>query len=195
MDHVERTGPTLPPSTPSLAIAAVVIPPRGQGRHAAPPADLLVCQAMKEAHALELWGSLERCPTLDEALEYWRGTEYEERRLFLARDGGEPVGLCSVTLPLRENLATAGIDVLVVPGGRRRGVGRRLLEHAEAVARARSRSTLEGFHEVPLDKMRQGSRMVTAKSGAGHLPAEDPATAFALASGYQLEQVERSSRL
>jgi len=196
MDHVERTGPPLTPSIPSWAIAAVVIPPRGPDRRGTGlPADFLACQAMKEAHALELWGSLERCPTLDEALEYWRGNEYEERLLFLARAGAEPVGLCSVALPLRENLATAGIDVLVVPGRRRRGAGRRLLEHAEAVARARGRTSLEGFHEVPLDKMLQGSRMVTAKSGAGQLPADDPATAFALASGYQLEQVERSSRL
>ena len=144
---------------------------------------------------MDVWGSLERCPTLAEALEYWRGNRYEERHLFLARAGREAVGLCSVALPLRENRATAGIDVLVDPRWRRRGVGRALLDQAEAVARKRGRSSLEGFHELPLEAVPPGARLVTAKSGAGALPLADPATAFALVHGYELEQVERSSRL
>jgi GNAT superfamily N-acetyltransferase len=150
---------------------------------------------MQEAHAMAVWGSLERCPTLAEALEYWHGNRYEERQLFLARAGLEAVGLCSVTLPLRENRATAGIDILVDPRWRRRGVGRALLDQAEAVARKHGRSSLDGFHELPLDAFPPGTRMVAAKSGAGALPADDPATAFAVAHGYELEQVERSSRL
>ena len=150
---------------------------------------------MNEAHTLAVWGSLERCLTPAEALEYWRGNAYEQRHLFLARMAGGPVGLCSVTLPLRENTATAGIDVLVVPQWRRRGVGRALLEHAEAVAREHGRSSLDAFHELPLEALRQDSPTVTAMSGTGTLPLDDPATAFALSAGYALEQVERSSRL
>ncbi|MDT0167909.1 GNAT family N-acetyltransferase [Pseudarthrobacter sp. BRE9] len=182
-------------------IAAVGLPPGGvqgsQGGDGAvePSPDFLACQAMKEAHAMAVWGSLERCLTLAEALEFWRGSRYEERHLFLARIGPEPVGQYSVTLPLRENLATAGIDVLVAPRWRRRGVGRALLEQAEAMARERGRLSLDAFHELPLEAVRPGQGMVTAKSGAGQLPLDDPATAFALAAGYQLEQVERSSRL
>jgi len=196
MDQHNRTQPASSPPSNALAIAAVVIPPRGQERPGtAPSADLLACQAMKEAEALAVWGSAERCLTPAEALEFWRGNEYEERHLFLARAGGEPVGMCSVTLPLRENLATAGIDVLVIPARRRRGLGRALLEHAETVARARGRSSLDSFHEVPLDAVRRDSPMVAARSGAGQLPGDDPATAFALSAGYALEQVERSSRL
>lgn len=196
MDQHKRTQPASSPPSNALAIAAVVIPPRGQERPGtAPSADLLACQAMKEAEALAVWGSAERCLTPAEALEFWRGNEYEERHLFLARAGGEPVGMCSVTLPLRENLATAGIDVLVIPARRRRGLGRALLEHAETVARARGRSSLDSFHEVPLDAVRRDSPMVAARSGAGQLPGDDPATAFALSAGYALEQVERSSRL
>jgi GNAT superfamily N-acetyltransferase len=184
-----------------LAIAAVGLPPGGfpgsqvEDGVVEPSPGFLACQAMKEAHAMAVWGSLERCLTLAEALEFWRGSRYEERHLFLARIGTEPVGLCSVTLPLRENLATAGIDVLVVPRWRRRGVGRALLEHAETMARERGRLSLDAFHELPLEAVRPGQRTVTAKSGAGQLPLDDPATAFALAAGYQLEQVERSSRL
>ena len=201
MDRTEPTEPAPIPAPDALAIAAVGLPPGGgPGTHGANtaldlPPEFLDGQAMKEAHAMEVWGNLERCLTLDEALEFWRGNRYEERHLFLARMGREPVGLCSVTLPLRENLDTAGIDVLVVPRWRRRGVGQALLKHAEAVARSHSRSSLDSFHELPLEAVRHGSPMVTAKSGAGQLPADDPSTAFALASGYELEQVERSSRL
>ncbi|MGN7147717.1 GNAT family N-acetyltransferase [Arthrobacter sp. SAFR-179] len=201
MDWTEPTEPAPIPGPDGLAIAAVGLPPggdpgsRGDSGAAGLSPDFLACQAMKEAHAVAVWGNLERCATVAEALEFWRGSRYEERHLFLARIGPEPVGLCSVTLPLRENLATAGIDVLVVPQWRRRGVGRALLDHAEAMARTHGRSSLDAFHELPLDAVQAGSQLVPAGSGAGGLPLDDPATAFALAAGYRLEQVERSSRL
>ncbi|WPU08376.1 GNAT family N-acetyltransferase [Pseudarthrobacter oxydans] len=157
-------------------------------------ADFTVCHDMRVAHELELWGNLDRCPTLAEAVEFWRGNEYEERRLYLARLGREPVGFCSVTLPLRENTYTAGIDVLISPAHRRQGLGRILRQHAETVARERGRMSLDAYHEVPLANA-DGAVLLPAKSGAGGLPLTAPAVAFALASGYELEQVERSSRL
>lgn len=202
--------PLQPPGTPApaaLAITRVAVPgaepwraepPPGTGSPPAavvPSPDFAACQAMREEHELALWGNLDRCPTLAEALEYWRGTDYEERHLFLARLDGQPAGLCSVTLPLRENTATAGIDVLVAPSLRRRGYGSALLQHAEALARGRGRTSLDAHHEVPLELVRPGSVMVPAKSGAGGLPLNDLATAFATAAGYELEQVERSSTL
>ncbi|UEL27608.1 GNAT family N-acetyltransferase [Pseudarthrobacter sp. L1SW] len=157
-------------------------------------ADFNACHAMRVTHELELWGNLDRCPTLAEAVEFWRGNEYEERQIFLARLGRDPVGLCSVTLPLRENTSTAGIDVLISPAHRRHGFGRILLEHAEAIARERGRTSLDAYHEVPLESG-DGAELLPAKSGAGGLPLAEPAVAFAVASGYELEQVECSSRL
>jgi GNAT superfamily N-acetyltransferase len=200
MDKPDPTGVPPLPAPDALVIAAVVIPPvpgpgEGGPDAAGLSADFRECQAMREAHDMAVWGNLDRCLTATEALEYWRGNRYEERQLFLARIGNEPVGLCSVTLPLRENTATAGIDVLVVPRWRRRGIGHALLGHAEAVAHTRGRSSLDAFHEIPLEAWEGGSRMLAAKSGAGHLPMDDPASAFAVAAGYELEQVERSSRL
>ncbi|MEO8284005.1 MAG: GNAT family N-acetyltransferase [Pseudarthrobacter sp.] len=153
------------------------------------------CHALLEAHELEKWGNLDRCPTLLEDLEYWRGSEYEERHLFIARQGGDAVGMCSVTLPLRENTTTAGINVLVSTGYRRQGRGRRLLEYAEAVATARARTSLDAYCELPADTAERSGRLVPAKSGAGGLPADDPSVAFAAGCGYELEQVERASRL
>ncbi|OAE03649.1 GNAT family acetyltransferase [Arthrobacter sp. OY3WO11] len=161
---------------------------------AGPTADLRECHALRMQHELALWGNLDRCPTLQEAAEFWRGNEYEERQLFLAKMNGETVGMCSVELPLRENTHTAGIDVLIAPAYRREGLGRTLLLHAESIARERGRTSLYGYHEVPLAAA-DGNPVLPAKSGAGGLPVTEPAVAFAAASGYELEQVERSSRL
>ena len=177
----------------ALVISAVVIPssvgPTEESR------DFRDCLEMRQAHELDTWGNLDRGYTFTEELEHWRGTAYEARHLFVGRIGQETVGMCFVTLPLRENLATAGINVLVAPAFRRRGLGRRLLQHAEAVARENSRTSLDGYFELPADVMDGSAPVLPAKSGAGGLPADHPATAFAVASGYELEQVETSSRL
>jgi GNAT superfamily N-acetyltransferase len=182
--------------TAVLSIAAVGVPPvsgtaSGPGQAGV---EFRECHALRVAHEMAVWGNLDRCPTLPEALEYWRGNEYEERHLYLASLGSETVGMCSVTLPLRENFHTAGIDVLIAPARRRQGLGRALLEHAEAVARNRGRTSLDAYHEVPL-RATEGTALLPAKSGAGGLPLDEPAVAFAVAAGYELEQVERSSRL
>jgi GNAT superfamily N-acetyltransferase len=198
MAEPEPPAPEGPPASAVLDIAAVEIPEPGndiQPSAVAPSSDFAICHSMRVAHELSLWGNLDRCPTLQEALEFWRGNEYEERHLYLARVGGMPAGLCSVTLPLRENTSTAGIDVLVDPAYRRQGLGRALLDYAEGVAVERGRTSLDAYHEVPLELVRADSVMVPARSGAGELPLNDLATAFASAAGYQLEQVERSSRL
>jgi GNAT superfamily N-acetyltransferase len=184
-----------------LAITAVRIPPTidggGFGVEASQygATDFHACQALRQAHEYGKWGNLDRCPTPAEAREFWRGNEYEERHLYIARLSGALVGLCSVTLPLRENTSTAGIDVLVAPEYRRRGWGRRLLDYAESVAAERGRTSLDAYCEIPLEQVERAARLLPAKSGAGGLPRDEASTAFAANAGYELEQVERSSRL
>jgi GNAT superfamily N-acetyltransferase len=177
----------------ALVISAVVVPPSTEG--GSDFQDFNDCRSMREAHELQTWGDLDRGYTYAEEVEHWRGTAYEARHLFVARLGKEPVGMCSVTLPLRENTATAGINVLVAPALRRRGLGRRLLDHAEKVARANNRTSLDGYFELPARLVDDAGPLVPAMSRAGGLPLADPATSFALSAGYRLEQVERSSRL
>ncbi|WP_457963152.1 GNAT family N-acetyltransferase [Arthrobacter sp. D1-29] len=178
-------------------ISAVMVPPLGGSGATSNvdqlPKELLFCHAMRQEHELSLWGNLDRCPTLPEALEYWRGNGYEERHVYVARLDGEVIGMSTVELSLSENTHTAGIDVLIAPAHRRQGLGRALLEHAEGVAREGGRTSLYGYHEVP--PRAPGGSTVPAKSGAGALPLDEPAVAFAVAAGYELEQVERSSRL
>ncbi|MBX7445142.1 MULTISPECIES: GNAT family N-acetyltransferase [unclassified Arthrobacter] len=177
----------------ALVISAVVVP--SSATESGSFRDFRDCLAMRQAHELDTWGNLERGYTLAEEVEHWRGTDYEARHLFVGRIRGEAAGMCSVTLPLRENLATAGIGVLVAPPFRRRGVGRELLRHAEAVARRNNRTSLDGYFELPAASMDGGRALLPAKSGAGSLPSDEPSTAFAVAAGYELEQVETSSRL
>lgn len=184
-----------------LVITAVAIPPSldavtGPGADGIGGVmDFHECHALREKHELEKWGDLDRCPTAMESLEYWRGSEYEERRLYIARLGEQTVGTCSVTLPLRENTSTAGILVDVAAPFRRQGWGHRLLEHVEAFAADRGRTSFDAYCELPEGAVGDGVRLLPAKSGAGGLPADDPAVAFAASAGYELEQVERSSRL
>lgn len=177
----------------ALVISAVVVP--SSADETEDSRDFRDCVVMRQAHELDTWGNLDRGYTFAEELEHWRGTDYEARHLFLGRIGQEAVGMCSVTLPQRENLATAGIGVLVVPAFRRRGIGRQLLSHAEAVAMRHNRTSLDGYFEIPARAVDGGGPPLRAKSGAGSLPLDDPATAFAVAGGYELEQVETSSRL
>ncbi|HEY9358198.1 MAG TPA: GNAT family N-acetyltransferase, partial [Arthrobacter sp.] len=184
-----------------LAITAVQFPETpvggssGGGGRPDSAADFQACQVLREAHELQKWGNLDRCATASEAVEFWRGNVYEERHVYIARLGGELVGICSVTLPLRENTNTAGIDVLVAPAHRRRGWGRQLLEYAESVAAGRGRTSLDAYCEIPLELVERSAGLLPAKSGAGGLPRDEASTAFASAAGYELEQVERSSRL
>lgn len=184
-----------------LMITAVAIPSTpdagtdGGGSGTGGMLDFYECHSLREKHELEKWGDLDRCPTAMESLEYWRGSDYEERRLYIARLGEETVGTCSVTLPLRENTSTAGIMVDVSAGFRRQGWGRLLLQHAEAVAKNRGRTSLDAYCELPAAAVDLAARLLPAKSGAGGLPADDPTVAFAASAGYELEQVERASRL
>ncbi|MET3140451.1 UNVERIFIED_ORG: GNAT superfamily N-acetyltransferase [Arthrobacter sp. UYEF2] len=157
--------------------------------------DFHECHALREKHELDKWGDLDRCPTAMESLEYWRGNQYEDRRLFIARLGQQTVGTCSITLPLRENTSTAGILVDVAAAFRRQGWGRKLLEHAEAVAADNGRTSFDAYCELPSGTVDKDTRLIPAKSGAGGLPADDPAVVFAARAGYELEQVERASRL
>ncbi|MBT2594488.1 GNAT family N-acetyltransferase [Arthrobacter sp. ISL-72] len=185
-------------SVKGLAITAVAVhEPGDEGTERG--ADLRACRDLRDAHHLAKWGNLDRGSTLREDQEYWRGTEYEERLQFLARLDGVPAGTCSVVLPLKENTGVAWIEVLVDARFRRQGIGRRLLAVAEEKGRGRERKVFEGYCEEPVQPWDElvgpDHEELPAKSGSGGVPLNLASTRFALACGYELEQVERSSRL
>jgi GNAT superfamily N-acetyltransferase len=72
-----------------------------------------------------------------------RDRDYEHRELFVNRDArGDVTGAAEVRMPQKENLQLAEIAISVPPPSRGRGIGRALLEGAEALASANGRHVL-----------------------------------------------------
>ncbi|MDI2034578.1 hypothetical protein PJL15_01697 [Paenarthrobacter nitroguajacolicus] len=157
--------------------------------------DFQAFHQLNVAHALELWGNLDRCATLAEDVLFWQGNEYEERHVFLARLDGAVVGSGTLTLPLSENTTTAGVDVLVDADFRRRGFGSRMLAVLEEMAKGRGRVSFDAYCGEPLAPVEAGVELLQAKSGSGGVPLAAASTRFALHHGYSLEQVETNSTL
>ncbi|MEH0108369.1 GNAT family N-acetyltransferase [Tersicoccus sp. MR15.9] len=122
----------------------------------------------------------------DTTTEHWRG--------WIAADGtGEIVGLLAASLPQRENVDVAWLDLVVDPRHRRRGVGSALLAAAERQLRTAGRTVLGGWTETP--GAGPWPDALPARSGTGGVPLSAPEAAFAHRHGFALEQVERISRL
>ena len=64
--------------------------------------------------------------------------------MWLAADQGSAAGWYRLGLPSRENLDPAGLDLVVHPAERRRGLGLALLRHAAGRAAAHGRAVLNG---------------------------------------------------
>src|SRR6516164_6509655 len=71
----------------------------------------------------------------------WGG---DPREVWLAADQGSAAGWYRLHLPARENLDQAGLDLVVHPAERRRGLGLALLRHAAARAAEHGRTALNG---------------------------------------------------
>lgn len=159
------------------------------------PADFQAFHDLRTAHEVALWGNADRAATLAEDIAFWRGSEYEERQVHIARLGGRIAGFGTLTLPLSENTTTAGVDVLVAEAFRRRGVGTAILRRLEGLAAGAGRVSFDGYCGEPIAPVLAGVPLLEAKSGTGGVPLASPSTRFAVHHGYTLEQVETSSVL
>ena len=72
------------------------------------------------------------------------GWDGNPREAWLATDQGSAVGWYRLELPVRENEDQAYLNLVVHPAGRRRGLGRALLQHAAGRAAANGRTVLNG---------------------------------------------------
>ncbi|MEV8147818.1 GNAT family N-acetyltransferase [Arthrobacter sp. NPDC080073] len=136
---------------------------------------------------LETWGSLDRASSAQSRLAGWRDTPYEASRNFFARVGGRIVGHASCQVPLKDNVHTAWLQVDVLEGHRRQGIGTALLRTVEGVAMAQGRHVLQAHTEHPIG---------AAGAGApGGVTDDGPGVAFCLKNGYALEQTSRFSSL
>ena len=150
---------------------------------------------LSDALVLETWGNLDRATPARARLRYWRDDAYKRLQLFFVRDGGRMVARSWVRYELQDNLGSALVHVDVLDEFAGRGIGRALLDHAEALAAADGRTVLMTFTEHPADFDADGPDVLRPATGTGALPASARAVRFAQEAGYQLEQVERFSSL
>lgn len=88
--------------------------------------------------------------TYDALAASWRTpSEYHRRIALAAVDGGRFVGVGEVGLSLQDNTHVADLQVAVLPGRRRQGIGRVLHEELARRRRAEGRTTATGELDVP----------------------------------------------
>ena len=126
-----------------------------------------------------------------ELLPGWLNTTYDPKRMFVARVDGTVVARATYETLLDQNDDHAWLGVQVLPVWRRHGIGTALADRVEALAATEKRQELI-VYTVSADA--PGERL-TAPTGFGSVPRDNPEVRFLLARGYRLEQVERGSRL
>ncbi|MCU1532458.1 MAG: GCN5-related N-acetyltransferase [Arthrobacter sp.] len=151
--------------------------------------------ALSDAMVLETWDNLDRAMPAGARLRYWQDTAYSRVRLFFVRMDGRMVARSWLRFELQDNLRSVLLRVEVLGEFAGRGIGRALLEHAEALALADGRTILQSFTEHRADFDPDGPAVIRPATGTGALPADSRGVRFAGATGYQLEQVERFSSL
>ena len=112
------------------------------------------------------------------------------RLLFGVRIDGELVARAVFDWQTNDD-TSAFAKVEVLPDYRRRGIGTALADHVESLIRASGRRKILTW---AVAKVADGERLASP-TGFGSVPLANPATAFLLARGFTLEQVERASRL
>ena len=132
---------------------------------------------------LESWGNLDRATPPAARLRYWRDDAYTRMRLFFVRVDGRMVARSWIRCELQENLGSALLHVDVLNDFTGRGIGRALLDHAEALAAADGRTILMTFTEHPADFDADGPDVLRPATGTGALPASARGVRFAAARG------------
>lgn len=188
--------------TPSYRIEQVSLPagldadaPGAAAHDADDAVEFLEFMDLCDELDLQTWGNLDRSMSAAARLQYWRDTPYSRLRQFFVRVDGRMAARSWVRLEVRDNLGSALLHVHVLEAFTGRGIGRALLEHAEALAAANGRTTLQTFTEHPADFDVDGPDVIAPATGAGAIPAGARGVRFAGRAGYRLEQVERFSSL
>lgn len=179
-------------TTPSYRIEPLVLP---SSTDAPDAADFLEFSELSDALILETWGNLDRATPREARLESWRDDNYKRLRLYFVRLDGRMVARSWIRLPVQENLHDALVRVDVLQEFTGRGIGQRLLRHAEEFAAGHGRTTLQSFTEHAAGFDPHGPGILRPATGAGGVPADSRAVKFALAAGYTLEQVTQFSAL
>lgn len=154
-------------------------------------ADFTEMVAVRNAVEKEILGTDDISPTAKELLPFFRDP-FAPKRLFLARIGGRIVGRAVYEWQPEEGATAAFLEVQVAREARRKGVGSALLAVIESAASADGLRVMQSWsaHLPPVS-----DDVLRPPTGFGAIDRDSPAVAFALTNGYQLEQVERMSRI
>lgn len=105
------------------------------------------------------------------------------------------VGVASCWMPRHDNVTSANIYLGTRADARGRGVGEAIWQHVLEQARAHGRTVLQAWTGYGVEPAEDDPAAMSAPTGSGRVPGDDPATRFALARGFTLEQAERHSVL
>jgi len=171
-----------------FTLERVVIPPHLDHPDAV---DFIATAQVRNAVAADGYGTDELSLTPAELLPVWLDQEYEPKQLFAARVDGRIVA--RATFQTRASAAddVAWVAVQVHPQFRHRGIGTALADHLEILATEQRCTNIvvsTAFRAVE-------GRRLESPTGFGSVPAANSEVRFLLGRGYQLEQVERVSRL
>ncbi|MHA7133804.1 GNAT family N-acetyltransferase [Oerskovia turbata] len=200
-------SPTPPPAPPTTRWRAVDAPPVPPGLD---HPDIWAYRAYTDIeHDIHraTWGWTDGWAPLPVMLGVLQHQEYQRKVLVVALpdDGaqGDPStaptpadvgGAAILWLSTEANTHLAYVTLHVRPTLEGRGIGKILLARAEEIARAEGRTTVI----VPSNHSPEpapGPDALDAPTGAGRVPGDSRGARFALAHGYELEQVERASVL
>jgi len=169
------------------------------------PDGWLLRGAVEAEHAAhqDAWGNLDLARTEHEVLTILRHQRYLRRERLVAVAGPETdatpdparvLGSAALSLPVDNNTHSAHLEISVRPSARRQGIGTALHDAAVPVARAAGRTTLTTSTDQRSEPA-PGPATITPSTGSGLVRSTDDGVRFALAHGFELEQVTRYSVL
>lgn len=165
-----------------------VIPPLSLDEPGA--ADFIAAVDIKNALEAEGWGTSELSFTAAESLPGWHDAK-QPIRLFIVRAEGTVIARAYYNTLADDDTGTAWIGGGVLAPFRRQGIGQLLLDHIDGIARAEGRTKLIIY---TVSRPNDGSRL-HPPTGFGSVPLENAEVQFLTSNGFELEQVERASRL
>ena len=180
------------PLTPPAAIRPLPLPESVGTTESAAFEEMV---AVMNGVAFSLWGNDDFVYSAEAELTSYRAAAFHEKLVFVAVVSGAIVGRVVVDFPLEQDALTATLLVDVVPSLRGRGIGAALLAKGEELAAEGGRTVVAAYTEHPVAGLDRRGERVRAAVGSSSLPASSPDVRFALAHGYRLGQIERSSSL
>jgi GNAT superfamily N-acetyltransferase len=181
---------------PSTEVHVDIRPIRFPDRlEAADAAELHAYERQARLVDIDAWGNDDLSYSAAELLALHHDRAFRDRVELGAWAGDRLVGSVSMTWERDGDATTAEATLGVDPAFRRRGIGTRLLEEAEATARDVGRPVLSVWSDHGGLGLATTGEVLRAPDGSAGLPLELPASRFALAHGYALMQVERVSGL